>query len=158
MPKSFLSLAAFLPCLVICACSSGSSSASDPATKAKATCQITQDSEDSFQIVITDPDSATITVTMAYREETFTTTHMIVFNPGVPQSVIDEECVETKAEAEDYIENNIEFDATCEENTVSMITRQATPINPIQFGLTAELADGCRQIAETGTVPEDDEN
>ncbi len=154
MTKAFSTLAAFFACLAICACSSDSSSATAPTTKAKATCQITQDSEEAFQIVITDPDTATITVTMTYQEEIFTTTHTIVFNPSVPQSAIDEECAETKAEAGDYIENNIEFDATCEEGTVSMVTKQASPINPLLFGMTAELADGCRQIEETGTVPE----
>lgn len=154
MTKAFSTLAAIFACLAICACSSGSSSATAPATKAKATCQITQDSEEAFQIVITDPDTATITVTMTYQEEIFTTTHTVAFNPNVPQSAIDEECAETKAEAGDYIENNIEFNATCEDGTVSMVTQQASPINPLLFGMTTELADGCRQIQETGTIPE----
>ncbi|SHK68849.1 hypothetical protein [Fibrobacter sp. UWB12] len=137
---------------------SGSSSSSlyiPPKTEnGKATCEVVEDNESTFQMVIVDPDSVTMTMTATNTNGLFSLNAVAVFAPNVPQSTIDKECAEAKAEAAE--EEDGEAVVTCNGNVITETESMFVGQNILNL-IAPTLIAVCDKIQETGAIPEDDE-
>ena len=132
-----------------------SSSASTPSNteKGKATCVISKDTDEAFNMTIVAPDSVKMTVDATYKNKVFTLSAIAEFDPKVPQSIIDQECAKTKAEAAEDFDGAV---VTCNGNVITENFSTTSTTNAIPL-LAPTLVMECEKIQETGVIPEDDE-
>lgn len=123
-------------------------------SKGKATCKINKNSSTEFEMVISDADTATMSISVKYIDGILEEGTTTVFNENLPQSFIDQECAEAKEEA---LEDDDGTVVTCEGNTVSQSFKMESPINPISFTVS-EFVAACNEIQETGIIPDEDED
>ena len=158
--KNILSIAlSLLAAMAFFACSDSSSSGPDDssADAKKATCAIAQNDENAFEMVIAQPDSGTMTSSMTYQEGLLTLSNVIVLEPGTSSSDFEEECAEVKADSSDYTSCGFLFNATCEDNVVSMEAKALVKNNPlVSDDVKAPLIEMCEKVQKIGAVPDDD--
>lgn len=118
----------------------------------KATCDILQDTDDVFKMVIVAPDSVTMTFEATYQKNIFTLSGIAEFAPNVPQSVIDQECVKAKAEAVEDDDGTI---VTCNGNIITEKLSGPVPNNMVPLVAPSLIAE-CDNIQETGVISDDD--
>ena len=121
----------------------------------KATCEVVKDDESTFEMVIVDPDSVTITMTATNTRGLFSFSAVAVFAPNVPQSSIDEECAKTKAEAAE--DEDGEAVVTCNGNVITETESMYVGENILNLVAPSFVAL-CDKVQETGAIPEDDED
>lgn len=142
-----------------CSDSSSSSSASDDSASdaKKATCAITQNEENAFEMIMDKPDSGTVTISMTYENGFFTNSSVTVFDESVSQSELDAACAETKSDANGDEAEGFTSTVTCEGNTIRTESTMQVMINPMTIGgLTSSFVEMCEQVQKTGTIPDDD--
>lgn len=173
--KNILFLAlSLLAVLAFSACSDSSSSSSasdDPATDLssssasddsvsdakKATCAITQNEENAFEMIMDKPDSGTVTISMTYENGLFTNSSVTVFDESVSQSELDVACAETKSDANGDKAEGFTSTVTCEGNTIRTESTMQVMMNPMTIGgLTSSFVEMCEQVQKTGIIPDDD--
>ncbi len=158
--KNILSVAlSLLIALAFSACSESSSSGPDNSVDdaKKATCIIAHNDENEFKIVVAKPDSGTMTSSMTYQEGLLTLSNVIVFEPGTSSSDFEEECAEVKADSSDYTSCGFLFNATCEDNVVSMEAKALVTSNPlVSDDVKAPLIEMCEKVQKIETIPDDD--
>lgn len=120
----------------------------------KATCKINKNSSTEFEMVVSDADTATMSISVKYIDGILEEGTTTVFNENLPQSFIDQECAEAK---EDALNDEVGSIVTCEGNTVSGSFKMESPINPISF-MVSEFVAMCNEIQETGIIPDEDED
>jgi hypothetical protein len=120
----------------------------------KATCEVLQDTDEAFKMVIVAPDSVTMTFEATYQKKIFTLLGVAEFAPNIPQSVIDQECVKSKAEAAEDDDGTI---VTCNGNVITEKLSGAVPDNMVPLVAPTLIAQ-CDIIQETGVIPEDDDD
>ena len=133
-----------------------SSSALPPSNteKGKATCVISKDTDEAFNMTIVAPDSVKMTVDATYKNKVFTLSAIAEFDPKVPQSIIDQECAKTKAEAAEDYDGAV---VTCNGNVITENFSAMSTTNVVPL-LAPTLVMECEKIQETGVIPEDDED
>lgn len=133
---------------------SSSSAKSNPLQpgKGNATCEILEDTETAFHMIIVDPDSVTIDLVASDKNGNFKMSAVAEFTPNIPQSTIDKECAREKAEAEEDDEVVI----TCNGNKITESVEFRARTNVLNLVAPSLVAE-CDQIQETGVIPEDDE-
>ena len=133
---------------------SSSSAKSNPLQpgKGNATCEILEDTETAFHMIIVDPDSVTIDLVASDKNGNFKMSAVAEFTPNIPQSTIDKECAREKAEAEEDDEVVI----TCNGNKITESVEFRARTNVLNLAAPSLVAE-CDQIQETGVIPEDDE-
>lgn len=142
-----------------CSDSSSSSSASDDSASdaKKATCAITQNEENAFEMIMDKPDSGTVTISMTYENGLFTNSSVTVFDESVSQSELDAACAETKSDANGDDVEGFTSAVTCEGNTIRTESTMQVMINPMTIGgLTSSFVEMCEQVQKTGIIPDDD--
>lgn len=120
-------------------------------SKGKATCKISKNSDTEFEMTVSDADTATMSISVAYIDGILEESTTTVFNENLPQSFIDQECAEAK---EDALNDEVGSIVTCEGNTVSGSFKMEYPMNPI-YVIKSELVAMCNDIQETGIIPDD---
>ena len=120
----------------------------------RATCDVLQDTDNAFKMVIVAPDSVTMTFEATYQKNIFTLLGIAEFAPNIPQSVIDQECVKSKAEAAEDDDGTI---VTCNGNVITEKLSGAVMDNMVPLVAPTLIAQ-CDIIQETGVIPEDDED
>ena len=120
----------------------------------KVTCDVVEDDESTFQMVIVDPDSVTMTLTATNTNGLFSLNAVAVFAPNVPQSVIDKECANAKAEAAE--EEDGEAVVTCNGNVITETESMFVGQNLLNL-IAPTLIAVCDEIQKTGIIPEDEE-
>jgi hypothetical protein len=120
----------------------------------RATCDVLQDTDNAFKMVIVAPDSVTMTFEATYQKNIFTLLGIAEFAPNIPQSVIDQECVKSKAEAAEDDDGTI---VTCNGNVITEKISGAVMDNMVPLVAPTLIAQ-CDIIQETGVIPEDDED
>lgn len=142
-----------------CSDSSSSSSASDDSVSdaKKATCAITQNEENAFEMIMDKPDSGTVTISMTYENGLFTNSSVAVFDESVSQSELDVACAEAKSDANGDEAEGFTSTVTCEGNTIRTESTMQVMINPMTIGgLTSSFVEMCEQVQKTGIIPDDD--
>lgn len=123
-----------------------------PTENGRATCDVLQDTDNAFKMVIVAPDSVTMTFEATYQKNIFTLLGIAEFAPNIPQSVIDQECVKSKAEAAEDDDGTI---VTCNGNVIT--EKISGPVMDNMVPLVAPtLIAQCDLIQATGVIPEDD--
>lgn len=124
-----------------------------PSTKTgKATCQILEDSENNFSMIVSAPDSVTITGTASFNNGVQIIKLVEEFDPSVPQSVIDAECASAKEEIAE--EEGIPLQVSCEGNKITGYFEAVTGKNMMTSVVPLMISE-CNQIQETGIIPDD---
>lgn len=118
----------------------------------KATCVVLQDTDDAFKMVIAVPDSVTMTFEATYKKSIFTLSGIVEFDPSVPQSVIDQECADARAEAAEDDDGTI---VTCNGNVITEKLSGAVPDNMVPL-VAPTLVNQCDLIRATGAIPDDE--
>ena len=134
---------------------SSSSASTNPSKNenGRATCEITKDTDTAFSMNIVAPDSVTMTVDVTYINYVFTMKGVAVFDPKVPQSVIDKECAKEKAEAAEDDDGTV---VTCNGNVIT--DSLSLMVDKNMLALAAPTLVGmCDNIQETGIIPDDEE-
>lgn len=121
--------------------------------KSRATCEITKDTDEAFNMVITAPDSVTMTIEATYNNNIFSMNGVVVFAPNVPQSVIDKECAKEKAEAAEDDDGTV---VICSGNVITESHSFMVTENLLILAAPS-LVEECDKVQETGVIPEDDE-
>lgn len=131
-----------------------SSSASTPikTEKGKATCEITKDTDEAFNMVVVAPDSVKMTFDATYQNNLFTLLAVAEFDPKVPQGIIDQECAKTKAEAAQDGDQSV---VTCNGNMITESYSTVSTVNALPLVVPSMVFE-CDKIKETGVIPEDD--
>lgn len=134
---------------------SSSSALTDPPKieKSRATCEITKDTDTAFSMNVVAPDSITMTIDVSYNNNMFTMKSVAVFDPKVPQSVIDNECAKEKTEAAEDGDGTV---VTCNRNVITDSLSFMVAEN-ILILAAPSLVGMCDKVQETGVIPEDDE-
>ncbi|MBR6450006.1 MAG: hypothetical protein IKS96_08705 [Fibrobacter sp.] len=134
---------------------SSSSAKSNPPQpgKGNATCEILEDTETAFHMIIIDPDSVTINLIASDKDGNFKMDAVAEFTPNIPQSTIDKECAKEKAEAEEDGEGVI---ITCDGNKITESIETRVGVNVLNLAAPSLVAE-CDKIQETGVIPEDDD-
>lgn len=134
---------------------SSSSAKSNPPQpgKGNATCEILEDTETSFHMIIVDPDSVMIDLVASDKNGNFKMSAVAEFTPNIPQSTIDKECAREKAEAEEDGDGVV---ITCNGNKITESVEQRFGTNVLNLAAPTLVAE-CDKIQETGVIPEDDE-
>ena len=122
-------------------------------SKGNATCEILEDTETDFHMVIIDPDSVTVTLIVSDKNGNFKMDAVAEFTPNIPQSTIDKECAREKAEAEEEGDGVI---ITCNGNKITESIETRVGINVLNLAAPSLVAE-CDKIQETGVIPEDDD-
>ena len=120
----------------------------------RATCDVLQDTDDAFKMVVVAPDSVTMTFEATYKKNIFTLSGIAEFDPNVPQSVIDQECAKAKAEAAEDGDGTV---VTCNGNNITELFSGSIPTNMVPL-VAPTLIEQCDIIQETGVIPEDDDD
>ena len=132
---------------------SSSSAYIPPSTEnGRATCDVLQDTDNAFKMVIIAPDSVTMTFEATYQKNIFTLLGIAEFAPNIPQSVIDQECAKSKAEAAEDDDGTI---VTCNGNVITEKLSGVAKDNMVPLAAPMLIAQ-CDLIQETGVIPEDD--
>lgn len=121
-------------------------------SKGNATCEILEDTETDFHMVIIDPDSVTVTLIVSDKNGNFKMDAVAEFTPNIPQSTIDKECAREKAKAEEEGDGVI---ITCNGNKITESNETRVGINVLNLAAPSLVAE-CDKIQETGVIPEDD--
>ena len=121
-------------------------------SKGNATCEILEDTETDFHMVIIDPDSVTVTLIVSDKNGNFKMDAVAEFTPNIPQSTIDKECAREKAEAEEEGDGVI---ITCNGNKITESIETRVGKNVLNLAAPSLVAE-CDKIQETGVIPEDD--
>ena len=134
---------------------SSSSAYIPPSTEnGRATCDVLQDTDNAFKMVIVAPDSVTMTFEATYQKNIFTLLGIAEFAPNIPQSVIDQECAKSKAEAAEDDDGTI---VTCNGNVITEKLSGVARDNIVPLAAPTLIAQ-CDIIQATGVIPEDDED
>ena len=134
---------------------SSSSAYIPPSTEnSRATCDVLQDTDNAFKMVIVAPDSVTMTFEATYQKNIFTLLGIAEFASNIPQSVIDQECAKSKAEAAEDDDGTI---VTCNGNVITEKLSGVAKDNMVPLAAPMLIAQ-CDIIQETGVIPEDDED
>ena len=121
--------------------------------KSRATCEITKDTDEAFNMVITAPDSITKTIEATYNNNIFSINAVAVFAPNVPQSVIDKECAREKAEVAADGDGTV---VICSGNVITESLSFMVTENMLILAAPS-LVGMCDKVQETGIIPEDDD-
>ena len=121
-------------------------------SKGNATCEILEDTETDFHMVIIDPDSVTVTLIVSDKNGNFKMDAVAEFTPNIPQSTIDKECAREKAEAEEEGDGVI---ITCNGNKITESIETRVWKNVLNLAAPSLVAE-CDKIQETGVIPDDD--
>lgn len=133
--------------------------------KVKVTCEIFVDTDTAFSMKITVPDSITMTADAKYKDSIFTMTQTGVFPPETPQSQLDEECKEAKADnndlkrtLEEQARVKMDFTTKCDGNIIalSFSALSISDLNPIPV-IAAQLTYDCDEIQRNGDFTTDEE-
>ena len=133
--------------------------------KVKVTCEIFVDTDTAFSMKITVPDSITMTADAKYKDSIFTMTQTGVFPPETPQSQLDEECKEAKADnndlkrtLEEQARVKMDFTTKCDGNIIalSLSALSISDLNPIPV-IAAQLTYDCDEIQRNGDFTTDEE-
>ena len=137
----------------------------DSLLKVNVTCEVSVDTDSAFSMKITIPNSITMTADAKYKDSIFTMTQTGVYPPETPQSQLDNECDEAKADnnnlkrtLEEQARVKMDFTTKCEGNIValSFSALSISDLNPIPV-IAAQLTYNCDEIIRTGVLPTDDE-
>ena len=137
----------------------------DSLLKANVTCEVLVDTDTAFSMKITVPDSITMTADAKYKDSIFTMTQTGVFPPETPQSQLDEECKEAKADnndlkrtLEEQARVKMDFTTKCDGNIIalSFSALSISDLNPIPV-IAAQLTYDCDEIQRNGDFTTDEE-
>ncbi len=133
--------------------SSSSIVISPPTENGKASCNVLQDTDEAFKMVIVVPDSITMAIEATYQKRIFTLSGVTEFAPHVPQSVIDQECAKLRAEAAEDDDGTV---VNCNGNIITENLSGFVPDNSVPL-VAPSLIAVCDKIQESGVVPDDDD-
>lgn len=123
-----------------------------------ATCSVTKDLSDYFQIAAVQPDSGTMYFSLEYKNEMFLVTTEYVFENTVPQAEIDEFCAEVKAETLDLgTATGLETNVECDGRTVTQYVSEEVSAEAADryFSETvAKMKAYCKEVQRTGVIPD----
>ena len=134
----------------------------DTLLKANATCEVLVDTDTAFKVKIVVPDSATMTFNASFRNYIYEMIQTVEFRPDLPQSSLDAECANAKADAAEIKEELRLVDAigditvTCEGNVITQnsYTLSESKLNPMPL-IAADYFSDCEEIQKTGVLPPD---
>ena len=134
----------------------------DSLLKANVTCEVLVDTDTSFKVKIVVPDSATMTFNASFRNYIYEMIQTVEFRPDLPQSSLDAECANAKADAAEIKEELRLVDAigditvTCEGNVITQnsYTLSESKLNPMPL-IAADYFSDCEEIQKTGVLPPD---
>ena len=130
----------------------------------KPTCDVITDIDTAFKMIVVVPDSVTMTLEASFINYIYELKQRVVFDPKISQSVLDTECAEAKAEADEIKKMMQEAGAigedvvTCEGNVITEIstTLSESKLNPMA-PIAAQFYSDCEEIQKTGVIPFDDD-
>ena len=134
----------------------------DTLLKANATCEIIVDTDTAFKIKVVVPDSATMTFNASFKNYIYEMIQRVEFSPDLPQSALDAECANAKANAAEAKEELQLVDAIgdvsviCEGNAITVTTYALceSKLNPMPL-IAADYFSDCEEIQKTGVLPPD---
>lgn len=126
-------------------------------TSGKATCKITEQTTTTLKMVMTQPDSGSITTLYEYKTDSLVTLVQFDFLPAMPQDSINAFCAEEKIGAREVEEEGAVVNVTCGDNTITERIAAPSSFNPLSF-IAPEMTEYCEEIQRTGIIPDDEDD
>lgn len=126
-------------------------------TSDKATCQITEQTTTTLKMVMTQPDSGSITTLYEYKTDSLVTLVQFDFLPAMPQDSINAFCAEEKIGAREVEEEGAVVDVTCDGNAITERIAMPSSFNSLPF-IVPEMTAYCEEIQRTGIIPDDEDD
>lgn len=116
-----------------------------------AKCEIISESATSLQMVITVPDSGSVSMDVALDGNTVRNATKLVFTPNVSEESIAKECENAKGDESAAV--------TCQDRTIDVLDTITDPAAAMMFPMvTGELKELCKNIQKTGFLDMEPEN